>query len=214
MNLPPPAGRRERRRLETGQRIIEAAIQLFGTRGYAATTVEEITQAADVAKGTFFNYFETKEHLVAVIFDRLGGEFDAFQAGAAEAKHIRPYVTRFVHHFIETPRRNPMLLRTIFGMAITEPKVGDPFTRLLRRARAANVTVLRRGQKVGEIRPDISAEVLARTFQQFIFGTEVLWSLYPGEDLHEWADVMLEVFWRGASVSNTAKRQEKKGRSK
>ena len=58
------ASRRERKKQETRQRLLECAWQLFQERGYDDTTVEDITEAADVAKGTFFNYFATKEVLL------------------------------------------------------------------------------------------------------------------------------------------------------
>ncbi len=61
----PQPNRRERRRLETRERIYRAALQIFAERGYLETTVEDITEAADVGKGTFFNYFPTKEHVLA-----------------------------------------------------------------------------------------------------------------------------------------------------
>src|SRR5215469_17946114 len=61
----PATGRRERRRAEIRDRIFRAALQLFAERGYLQTTVEDITEAADVGKGTFFNYFPTKEHVLA-----------------------------------------------------------------------------------------------------------------------------------------------------
>ncbi|MGA2719724.1 MAG: helix-turn-helix domain-containing protein [Candidatus Acidiferrales bacterium] len=54
-----PAGRRERRRTETRDRLFHSALKLFAERGYQETTVEAITEAADVGKGTFFNYFPT-----------------------------------------------------------------------------------------------------------------------------------------------------------
>ena len=56
--------RRERRRDELRERIFQAAIKLFIKQGFFNTTVEQITEVADVGKGTFFNYFESKEHLV------------------------------------------------------------------------------------------------------------------------------------------------------
>src|ERR1700746_2247979 len=67
---PPRAGRRERHRLEIRDRLFRAALQLFAERGFLDTTVEDITEAADVGKGTFFNYFPTKEHVLATF----GGE--------------------------------------------------------------------------------------------------------------------------------------------
>ncbi len=52
--------RRERRRLEIRQRIVETALSLFETVGYEATTVTTIAERADIAYGTFFNHFPTK----------------------------------------------------------------------------------------------------------------------------------------------------------
>src|SRR6201997_5697381 len=62
--------RRKRRSNETRERLFRAALQLFAEKGFAETTVEDITEAADVGKGTFFNYFPTKEHVLAAY----GGE--------------------------------------------------------------------------------------------------------------------------------------------
>lgn len=57
--------RRERKKQETRQSLLAAAMALFHEKGYDATPVEEITERADVAKGTFFNYFPSKEALLA-----------------------------------------------------------------------------------------------------------------------------------------------------
>src|SRR5262252_10438827 len=68
------AGRRQRRRGETAERILEAAVALFGERGVAGTRVAEICERADVAHQTFFNHFPTKQDLVRELVRR-GGEF-------------------------------------------------------------------------------------------------------------------------------------------
>src|SRR5438445_12096053 len=57
-----PVSRRIRRSAELRDRLFRAALSLFAKKGYAATTVEDITEAADVGKGTFFTYFPSKEH--------------------------------------------------------------------------------------------------------------------------------------------------------
>lgn len=64
--------RRERKKEQQRQRIYAAAIRLFRARGYEQTTVQEITDAADVAKGTFFNYFPTKEHVLLAYHEDMG----------------------------------------------------------------------------------------------------------------------------------------------
>ncbi|WP_132653224.1 MULTISPECIES: TetR family transcriptional regulator [unclassified Rhizobium] len=60
----PVEGRRERKRRQTRERIEQAAMGLFLERGFDATTIEEITEAADVSKRSFFDYFPSKEEVV------------------------------------------------------------------------------------------------------------------------------------------------------
>ena len=57
-------GRRERKKARTRQTIYQAAMALFVERGYDAVTVEEVCRRADVAKGTFFLHFPTKDALL------------------------------------------------------------------------------------------------------------------------------------------------------
>jgi AcrR family transcriptional regulator len=60
----PRTGRRERRRETTRQALMSAALALFREHGYDATTVEQITEAADVSPRTFFHHFRSKEEVL------------------------------------------------------------------------------------------------------------------------------------------------------
>lgn len=53
-------GRAERKRLQTRERLYHAAVSLFAQRGYDATTMTDIAERADTARGTAFNHFPTK----------------------------------------------------------------------------------------------------------------------------------------------------------
>jgi AcrR family transcriptional regulator len=64
MTTSPPAGLRERKKAKTRAAIREAAMTLFERQGYAATTVEQVAEAAEVSPSTFFRYFPTKEDVV------------------------------------------------------------------------------------------------------------------------------------------------------
>ncbi|MEU7765819.1 helix-turn-helix domain-containing protein [Nocardia sp. NPDC049190] len=60
----PPSVLRDRKRERTRRALLEAAAELFETRGYDETTVADIAAAADVGTRTFFNYFGSKEELL------------------------------------------------------------------------------------------------------------------------------------------------------
>ena len=62
-------GRRERKKLETRERIRAAASELFTRHGYAAATMRQIADRAHVGLGTLFNYAEDKRDLVFLIFN-------------------------------------------------------------------------------------------------------------------------------------------------
>ncbi|HTZ92287.1 MAG TPA: TetR family transcriptional regulator [Streptosporangiaceae bacterium] len=59
-----PAGLRERKKARTRAAIRQQALRLIREQGYAATTIEQIADAAEVSPATFFRYFPTKEDVV------------------------------------------------------------------------------------------------------------------------------------------------------
>jgi AcrR family transcriptional regulator len=67
-------GLRERKRQQTRQELITAAMRLFEEKGYEQTTVAEIAAAAGVSTKTFFNYFASKDE---VLFPHLSRRIDA-----------------------------------------------------------------------------------------------------------------------------------------
>ncbi|MEU1945210.1 TetR/AcrR family transcriptional regulator [Streptomyces sp. NPDC059474] len=62
---PPPVSRRERNKQRVRERLYCAAVELFVEKGYDRTSIDEIAERADVARGTFFNYFQRKEDIIS-----------------------------------------------------------------------------------------------------------------------------------------------------
>lgn len=84
--------RRERRKQARPGELLDAALDLFVEKGFAATRVEEVAALAGVSKGTLFLYFATKEDLFKAVarqnlsgrFSEWNAEFDAFTGSTPE----------------------------------------------------------------------------------------------------------------------------------
>jgi AcrR family transcriptional regulator len=85
LDVPERLGRRERKKLQTKERIVDCAVGLFTSRGYDATTMEDIGECADVSRATVFNYFARKEDIVAEVGRRRRADL-AEAIAEAEAK--------------------------------------------------------------------------------------------------------------------------------
>lgn len=192
-------GRRERKRVETERRILDSAMALFAKQGFHDTTIEQITEAADIGKGTFFNYFSGKEQLLVVFFHAFAEPFVRFGENASRAASVQEYIRAFMHERLQFPALSPLLLRSIFGSALSNPVIAEPLLRTIRMARAAVTKVMERGQQTGEVRADIPAPELGRNLQQFILGTELIWAMEGQGDLHERADRMLDLYFQGVA---------------
>ena len=172
-------GLRERKKRETAERIYRTALNLFSERGYDATTVEEIAQAAEVAKGTFFNYFPTKDAVLShagqrqmqLVYDAMAGDpafeersvyeqltlvFDTLAAGIQDDREAMRVVSLEVY-------------RSVSAFSDTTSSARQLYELLL--------DIVRRGQERGELRAGIAepAESMALLVMAAYFYTFFAW---------------------------------------
>ncbi len=75
---PPGSDRRSRRKAETRTKLVHAARSVFARQGLDSTTINQITEEADVGFGSFYNHFDGKGDIVAAVLEQVIAE-----AGAA-----------------------------------------------------------------------------------------------------------------------------------
>ncbi len=204
----PSPGRRERRRAETRELIFRAALGLFAGRGFAGTTVEDITEAADVGKGTFFNYFPSKEHVLAAFgemqMDKAQAELQGVLAGR---EALRPALRRLVQKIAEEPGRSACLARSLISSFLISGEVRKLMSARLAYGRSFLSRAVAAGQQRGEIRADREASVIARHILEVYFGTVLLWTLFPDDPLASRLDQSYELLWASIAAPALQRRE-------
>jgi len=197
----PPAGRRARRQAETRARILRAALDLFARQGYSSTTVEQITEAADVGKGTFFNYFPSKEYVMAGFGEmQLAKVEAALHDGARAGQPTRETWRHLAHELAREPGRSPSLVRGLLLANLSSDAVSKHMQRNLARGREILARLITGGQQRGELRTGSSPDEIARLFQQTFLGALLFWALDPSSSLAERLDKTFELFWSGVAA--------------
>lgn len=98
-----------RRKRETRARLLEAALGLMAEKGAEGVAINEITEAADVGFGSFYNHFESKEAIYAALVDWVFEEFaDTLDRAAADLSDPAEVISVSVRHTLLRARREPV----------------------------------------------------------------------------------------------------------
>ena len=198
---PLPAGRRERRAAETRIRLFRCALQLFSERGFQNVTVEDITEAADVGKGTFFNYFQTKDHVLGVMAEiQLAKVAEALARAVAGRQKIQSVLHHLFLRAAEEPGRSPDLARALISSFLASAGVRNIIAQHMKEGRRLIAEVVAAGQARGEIDPRLKKEKVAIQVLQAFMGTVLFRSLHEQPPLKVWMEDSFQHFWRSTAV--------------
>lgn len=195
-----PPDRRQRRSADIRERLFRAALRLFAEKGIAETTVEDITNAADVGKGTFFNYFPSKDHILIAFSEmQISKLRAAVETMREQNQPIPEFLTNLSVRMTEEPARAPDVVRAILQANLSTSTVRSAMRENHAQAHGLLTQVVLYGQERGEIRQDLPAGELAHVFRQTVFGTLLIWSLFGDASLPQRIHTALNVLWKGLS---------------
>lgn len=207
---PRAPGRRERKRQQTADHLVAVAFELFQTEGYETVAMEQIAAAADVAKGTLYNYFPVKEALLAYRFRQ---EIAAGMAALGQELDRQPDFATRMRRLLKASaqwnesRREYMPHYLRFRMAESESGTRRGTTAA---HASGSATILERlirdGQQAGEVRRDRAAAELARMFEWMLVGAVVSWLHTPKGRLARMFELRLETLLHGIAVPAKTRR--------
>jgi AcrR family transcriptional regulator len=141
--------------------LVQAAVEVFTRSGYAEVTVDEICAAADLAKGSFYRYFPSKEELFFAAAEAVGGELIAAldEAGGDGVRLDEPKVTAVLAAAI-TPRL-PLLLELLARVGQRRPGYSRVGSQLIGSLGEAAARRLRPGPGASQSARRVVAQALA-----------------------------------------------------
>lgn len=111
---------KERRR----QKIINAALELFVSKGYAATKVTDIAERVNMSAGLMFHYFESKEALYEELI-RMGLKGTSYPV-EQKCEHAIDYFVRFTEELFEYMKKQPIVAKIFVLMAEAQRSDATP----------------------------------------------------------------------------------------
>ena len=171
------------KRAITRQKIIQAAIEVFGKNGFQNSSIAEIARKADVADGTIYQYFKNKEDLFFAIPSEKTKEFCQelelhLQGITGSVNKMRKFIWYYLYFFQE----NPEYARTL----MLEMRVSKGFTKSrtyssLREFTNKALDIIKEGQEEGAIRKDVSIYLIRQLLLGILEHMVTRW-LVKGED--------------------------------
>jgi AcrR family transcriptional regulator len=196
----PRESRFEQRRRRNREALLEAAVELFQQRGIRGANLEEICARADVSPRTFFNHFETREHLYAAIAQQRATQAAAvFDAVAQDPRPIGQRLPELFGQLADYLSERPLYRELMGEMLRIRTEGGSEAVRGGSLGSAAQRFVAS-GVARGEITDRVRAEVLADLMLGAIHIALANWSAsssYPlARELRDSADALLVLFTR------------------
>ncbi len=148
--------------------IIEGGIQLFSIHGYQGTGVQQILKSLDIPKGSFYNYFKSKEDFAIEAVELYGGEGMKKHKIALTNKSLAP-LARIIKRMESTQKlyvsesfeKSCLLDVLAIEISGSNKKVAKIVDEIFVKRKEIYAACIKEGQELGEIRKDESADDLA-----------------------------------------------------
>ncbi|MBO1337157.1 TetR/AcrR family transcriptional regulator [Streptomyces sp. VRA16 Mangrove soil] len=167
-------GRRERNKQRVRERLYNSAMTLFAERGYDQTSVGEIAEHADVARGTFFNYFQRKEDLISAWGERRRAALE--KSLAQDRSSAAPDTLSQLEQCMSTLSQiNESEGTLVVPMLTAWVKAGHPLSEEPYVAKTF-AKIVERGQARGEINAMVDSARIGFMLRDIYLGTLFRWS--------------------------------------
>ena len=176
---------------ETRQRIYTSAIELMEQKGFGNFTIADISKKAGVSVGAFYQYFDSKNDILAEIFYRADDYFSTYVVNSFSKRSAPEQIIEYFDHYAK--------FNIDCGVETTQ-QIFNPMIKFFIEDRRPMLEILedliRKGQERNEIREDTDAKELVEYLISMARGIVFEWSLYDGNydleaRMHKYMEILV-----------------------
>jgi AcrR family transcriptional regulator len=171
--------RRERKKAAVRAHILTTAIELFSQHGIDSVTVDQIADAADIGKGTIYNYFSTKEDIVVAFMVDFETRVQAKVRRLVTSKgSLESILAGFIRFQFQMKKPYHQFVRVFLGQMFLRTEQFIPYMVEMQKMIDPPLESLFRAlQQRGLIRRDVSVPDLILIFKTIHLGLTSLWAI-------------------------------------
>jgi AcrR family transcriptional regulator len=174
--------------------ILNAATRVFAERGLAAAPTSEISRRADVAEGTLFTYFKSKDDLINSLYRQIKLELaDAMMSDFPRKKNVRTKLQHVWNRYVKWGIMNPEQRKVLGQLHVSEVLTkeskeagGAPFVEMQ--------DMIRDAIEVRAFRNDLPADLASKSFGALADATMDLMGLHPAK-ANTYRESGFQMFW-------------------
>lgn len=163
------------KKTETRQKLLEAARRLFSCSAYEGVKVEDITKEAGLAKGTFFNYFASKEDAISEV--QFMTTYDCLMPLLVVEGPIVPLIKQALVQSLVEHSESKSLMRAVLLTKLKDDKQLKKQSEQFQAFYNGLTQLVDKAKQEGEVRTDIPSLQVVQMVEQMYMGILMQWCL-------------------------------------
>jgi AcrR family transcriptional regulator len=195
---------REARKKEMKEQIYLRSIALFKEKGYDHVTIEEVASACGIAKGTFFNYFSKKEHVLLHLgnaqIERMGEIINKYQQ-----VQLKERLQSIFNELLSPYAEHSELLKLTLSETLKSALVMQEESSNIKLFQETLSHIINQAKGGGQFQSQWEPDVIASVLVGIYFNTLISWSFIhtQEESITNLFQKQLDVVWGGIEVSRS-----------
>jgi TetR/AcrR family transcriptional regulator, cholesterol catabolism regulator len=179
--------------------VVQLASELFAQKGYRATTVREIAEAAGILSGSLYHHFDSKEsigdEILSGFINDVLADYRAAVATSASPRDVLEQIVRTTSHTLSRHRAALAMLQNDWHHFSTQPRFGY-LRKAVSEIERTWVTQLERGVESGAFRADLDAKLTYRLLRDVLW-IPAQWRITEGYTTDQVAEGLLRLIFDG-----------------